>query len=122
MRDTTRSPRLADCVQRLLQAYAWAPPLRGQAIQLPFKFSAPDGQSVIDRRLVPFVGQGQVSVAVLLDDRNTGNPDASMLELAIAAGGTTGMRTAPRAELWWFRGAAEVRAAGRRRSASRRAR
>jgi mannose-6-phosphate isomerase-like protein (cupin superfamily) len=107
--DTTKNAKLAACVRQLLEAYPWAPPLRGQVIQLPFKFSAPDGQSVIDRRLVPFVGQGSTGVAVLLDDSNTGNPNASMFELAIAAGGSTGMREATRAELWWFRGVAEVR-------------
>jgi putative monooxygenase len=109
VRDTTHSPALAACVQRLLAAYPWAPPLHGEAIQLPFKFSAPAGQSVIDRRLVPFAGQGKLSVAVLLDENNTNNPNVSMFELAIAAGGTTGLRTAPRAELWWFRGEATVR-------------
>ncbi len=108
VRDTTKSPALAACVQHVLVAYPWAPPLYGQAIQLPFKFSAPAGQSVIDRRLVPFAGQGKVSVAVLLDDNNASNPNVSMFELAIAAGGTTGLRTATRAELWWFRGDATV--------------
>ncbi|CAN5202264.1 hypothetical protein BH11MYX1_BH11MYX1_46160 [soil metagenome] len=109
VRDTTKSPVLAACVQQLLATYPWAPPLRGEAIQLPFKFSAPAGQSVIDRRLVPFAGQGKLSVAVLLDENNTNNPNVSMFELAIAAGGTTGLRTASRAELWWFRGEATVR-------------
>jgi quercetin dioxygenase-like cupin family protein len=100
VRDTTKSPKLAACMSQLLEAYPWAPPLRGSAIQLPFKFSAPDGQSVIDRRLVPFAGQGKVSVAVALDENNSGNPAASIFEVAIAAGGTTGMRTATRAEVW----------------------
>ncbi|MEO6771624.1 MAG: cupin domain-containing protein [Kofleriaceae bacterium] len=110
--DTTHSAALAACVQRLLAAYAWPPPLRGQTIQLPFAFRAPDGQSVIDRRWVPFAGQGKVSVAVLLDEDNTGNPHASMFELAIAPGGTTGLRTAPRAELWWLRDPAELSSVG----------
>ncbi len=112
VRDTTKNSALAACVKQLLTAYAWAPPLRGQALQLPFKFSAPGGQSVIDRRLVPFAGQGKVSVAVLLDENNTANPAVSMFELAIAAGGSTGLRTAPRAELWWFRGDAIVSGPG----------
>lgn len=106
--DTTKSPKLAGCVKQLLEAYAWPPPLRGQTIQVPFAFEAPQGQSVIDRRLVPFAGQGKVSVAVLLDDNNTGNAQASMFELAIAAGGTTGLRTAARAEVWWLRDPAEL--------------
>ena len=42
--DTARNTRLTTCVGKLLSAYPWAPPLRGQTIQLPFKFRAPDGQ------------------------------------------------------------------------------
>ena len=56
--DTARNTRLATCVAQLLSAYPWAPPLRGQTIQLPFKFRAPDGQSTIDRALVAWNGQG----------------------------------------------------------------
>ena len=111
VRDTTRTPKLAACMAQLLEAYPWAPPLHGQAIQLPFKFSAPEGQSVIDRRLVPFAGQGNVSVAVVVDENNAGNPAASIFEVAIAAGGTTGMRTATRAEVWMtLAGDAEISA------------
>jgi quercetin dioxygenase-like cupin family protein len=109
VRDTVHNARLTACVVQLLAAYRWAPPLHGQAIQLPFKFRAPDGQSTIDRALVAWNGQGKVSVAVLLDEASTGNAAASMFELAIAAGGTTGMRWAERAELWYFLGAGEVR-------------
>lgn len=111
-RDTTRNPQLAACVSQLLSTYRWAPPLHGQAIQLPFRFRAPDGQSVIDRRLVPWKGQGKVSVSVLLDEQNSGNPAASMLELAIAAGGATGARIAERAELWYFLAPAAVQVTG----------
>ncbi len=108
VRDTARNPKLAACLTQLLGAYRWAPPLHGQTIQLPFRFRAPDGQSVIDRELVPWNGQGKVSVAVLLDELNTGNDAASMLEVAIAAGGTTGNRIADRAEIWYFLGPATV--------------
>jgi len=107
--DTVRNTKLVACVVQLLAAYRWAPPLYGQAIQLPFRFRAPDGQSTIDRALVAWNGQGKVSVAVLLDENNTGNDAASMFELAVAAGGTTGMRWADRAELWYFLGAGEVK-------------
>lgn len=106
--DTTRSPALTGCLVDLLQQWKYAPPLFGQAIQLPFKFSAPDGQSVIDRRLVPFAGQGAVSVAVLLDENNTGNSAVSMFAVKIAGNATTGMRTADRAELWYFQSPAQV--------------
>jgi quercetin dioxygenase-like cupin family protein len=108
LRDTARTPKLTACLVQLLDHYGWAPPLHGQTIQLPFKFRAPDGQSVIDRRLVPFTGQGKVSVAVLLDEMNTGNPNASMFEIAIAAGGTTALRKTERAELWYFLGSASA--------------
>jgi quercetin dioxygenase-like cupin family protein len=114
--DTARNTRLTTCVAKLLSAYPWAPPLHGQTIQLPFKFRAPDGQSTIDRALVPWNGQGsgaaRVSVAVLLDENNSGNDAASMFELAIAAGGTTGLRRTDRAELWYFLGAGQVGFAG----------
>ena len=111
VRDTVHNAKLVACVGKLLAAYRWAPPLYGQAIQLPFRFRAPDGQSTIDRALVAWNGQGKVSVAVLLDENNTGNDAASMFELAIAAGGTTGLRWADRAELWYFLAPGEVRPA-----------
>jgi quercetin dioxygenase-like cupin family protein len=108
VKDTARNGKLAACLTQLLGAYRWAPPLHGQTIQLPFRFRAPDGQSVIDRKLVPWNGQAKVSVAVLLDESNTGNDAASMFEIAIAAGGTTGNRIADRAEVWYFLGPATV--------------
>lgn len=111
--DTVRNPRLATCVVAVLEAYAWAPPLHGQTIQLPFELRAPmDGQNVIDRGLVPWNGQGKVSVAVLLDDANTGNDALSLFELAIQAGGSTGMRSVERAEVWYFLGPASIVAVG----------
>ena len=109
--DTVRNKKLADCLQQLLAAYKWAPPLYGQSIQLPFAFQAPAGQSVIDRQLVEWHGQSNVSVAVLLDENNSGNPAASMFEVAIPPRATTGMRVAERAELWYFLGDAEVKSA-----------
>jgi quercetin dioxygenase-like cupin family protein len=117
VQDSARDPRLASCLVAILSAYRWAPPLHGQTIQLPFKFRAPDGQNTIDRSLVPWTGQGtgnaRVSVAVLLDENNSGNDAASMFELAIAAGGATGLRWADRAELWYFLGPGTVTWAGR---------
>ncbi|HEV7554786.1 MAG TPA: hypothetical protein VGO00_04975, partial [Kofleriaceae bacterium] len=109
VKDTARNPKLAACMTKVLAVYPWAPPLRGQSIQLPFKFTAPDGQSVIDRQLVSFAAQGKVAVAVLLDEANTGNAAASMFEVRIAAGASTGMRWANRAELWYFLAPGEVR-------------
>lgn len=108
-RDNTRTPRLLECMRQLLASYRWAPPLAGQTIQLPFKFRAPSGQSVVDRTFVPAVTQGPLSVAVLLDERNTGNAAASMLELTLAAGATTGLRRAERTEAWIFLGEGTLR-------------
>lgn len=103
-RDNTKTPRLLECMQRLLADFRWAPPLAGQTIQLPFKFRAPSGQSVIDRTFVPAIVQGKISVAVLLDERNTGNAAASMFEVTLAAGATTELRVASRDEVWAFLG------------------
>ena len=100
--DTAKNTKLAGCLAQVLSAYRWAPPLHGQTIQLPFKFKAPDGQSVIDRRLVESKEQGGVAVSVLLDENNTGNAAASMLEVRIAATKSTELRLAERAELWYF--------------------
>lgn len=108
VQDTVRNPRLSSCVIAVLTNYPWAPPLRGQTIQLPFKFRAPDGQNVIDRALVPWNGQAKVAMAVLLDEHNSGNAAASMIEVAIAMGGTTTERSPDRDELWYFLGPAKV--------------
>lgn len=112
VQDTARNPTLTACVRELVARYRFAPPILGQTIQLPFKLRAPDGQSTIDRALVPWRGQADVSVAVLLDENNSGNDAASMFELAIAAGHATGLRAAERAELWYFLGAGQVTWAG----------
>ena len=108
VRDTAQNQKLAACLIDLMTGYRWAPPLAGQSIELPFQFKAPDSQNTIDRQLCPWKGQGKVSVAVLLDQANSGNDAASMLEVAIAAGGTTGMRQTERTELWYFLGPATV--------------
>jgi quercetin dioxygenase-like cupin family protein len=100
--DTTHSPKLAACMHDVLVAYRWAPPLYGQSIRLPFKWRAPDGQNVLDRNLVPWNGQAKISLAVLMDETNTGNAHASMIEVGIQSGATTGMRRADRPELWYF--------------------
>jgi mannose-6-phosphate isomerase-like protein (cupin superfamily) len=100
VRDTTKNATLAACVTKVLEGYRWAPPLAGQSIQLPFQFHAPDGQSVIDRRLVPEKAQGKIAVSVLLDDNTTGNPAASML--GVTLGASTGLRAADRDQIWYI--------------------
>jgi quercetin dioxygenase-like cupin family protein len=109
VRDSAHDDVLAACIVALLEKYPYAPPLRGQSFQLPFQFQAPDGQSVIDRRLVSWKGQDKISIAVLLDQANTGNAAAAMYELAIASHGATPMRIADRAELWYFLGPARAK-------------
>ncbi len=47
--DTTNNKTLRACMVAVLQAYAWAPPLHGQTIQLPFKFRAPERRPERDR-------------------------------------------------------------------------
>jgi quercetin dioxygenase-like cupin family protein len=111
VRDTAHNTKLVTCVAELLAKYSWAPPLHNQAIQLPFKFRSPGAQNTIDRKLVAWNGQGKTSVAVLLDENNSANSAASMIEVALQVGGSTGMRIAERAELWYFLGAATVKAA-----------
>jgi quercetin dioxygenase-like cupin family protein len=107
-RDTSNSKRLGACMTTLLAGYRWAPPLANQSFELPFKFTAPDSQSVIDRQLVEWHGQGDVRIAVLLDENNTGNPNGSMLEVAIKSGSTTGNRWIDRVEVWYFRAPARL--------------
>jgi quercetin dioxygenase-like cupin family protein len=111
--DGVRNAGFTSCVVAMATNYHWAPPLYGQSIELPFRVRHPvDGQNVIDRRLVPWNGQGKVSVAVLLDEANSGNGAASMFELAVQAGGTTEMRTADREEVWYFLGPATLAEVG----------
>jgi mannose-6-phosphate isomerase-like protein (cupin superfamily) len=100
--DTAKNATLSACVVKVLEAYRWAPPLAGQTIRMPFAFRAPDGQSVVDRRLVPEHAQGKIAVSVLLDENTTGNPAASMLGVTIGAGASTGMRTADRDQIWYL--------------------
>lgn len=102
VRDTTKNATLSACVVEVLEHYRWAPPLAGMSIQLPFAFHAPDGQSVIDRRLVPEKAQGKIAVSVLLDENTTGNPAASML--GVTLGASTGLRAADRDQLWYITG------------------
>ncbi len=97
--NTTDDDVLASCLTAVLQAYAWAPPLAGQVIELPFHFTAPAMQNVVDTRFVPHKAQAGVDVAVLLDETNTGNPALSLASVN-ARGGSIGPREAERLELW----------------------
>ncbi len=100
--DEPAAPILTRCLVSVAAAYRWAPPLFGQAIELPFAFTAPPMQNVIDRRLVPHRAQAGVDVAVLLDELNTANPAFSLLEVAVASGARSGPRQLERIEVWHF--------------------
>jgi quercetin dioxygenase-like cupin family protein len=99
--NTTDDAVVADCMTKVAAAYAWPKELAGEVFELPFTFDAPDGQYVIDRRLVPVNGQAGVGVAVLIDNRNTNNPAASMFEVAIAGGKTLALAKTTRHEVWY---------------------
>jgi mannose-6-phosphate isomerase-like protein (cupin superfamily) len=98
--DTTDDKVLTGCLQTIASAYAWPAELAGEVVELPFAFDAPDGQFVIDRRLVPINGQAGVGVAVLLDEKNANNPAASMLELTFKAKATSALAKTERHEVW----------------------
>jgi quercetin dioxygenase-like cupin family protein len=106
--DTTRDPVLTDCLGRVLEAYPWPSALAGEAVELPFAFRAPTGQSVIDRRFVPRKAQQGAEIGVLLDVRNTGNDRVSMLEVALAPGAKLPVARVDRDEAWYFLEPAEL--------------
>ena len=110
--DEPGDPVLVRCLAEVLGAYEWAPPIRGQEVELPFAFRAPAMQNVIDRRMVPHRAQAGIDVAVLLDETNTANPAASLLDVTIAADAVSGPRQIDRTELWLFASPAEVAWAG----------
>ena len=95
--DGVHNAVLTDCLARVLGAYAWPKDvMSGQAVELPFAFSAPTGQNTIDRRLVPGV------VKVLIDAQNSGNKAASMIEVAIDPGASKEPAIAGRDEVLLF--------------------
>lgn len=106
--DTARDPVLATCLASVLEAYPWASPLRGQAIELPFRFTAPAMQNLIDRRLVAHHAQAGLDVAVLVDEKNTGNPAIAILDVRAEPTRAIGPRIVDRTELWRFTSAASV--------------
>jgi len=99
--DTTDDKVLTGCLQTIASAYAWPAELAGEVIELPFAFEAPDGQFVIDRQLVPINGQAGVGVAVLLDEKNSNNPAASVLGVTIKPDATLALAQTERHEVWY---------------------
>jgi len=101
--DTARDPVLTECLAKVLAAYTWpADVMAGQAIELPFAFTAPHGQNTIDRRLVAKIATTGAQLQVLLDQRNSGNAAASMLEIDLDPGATLPLARADRDEVWVF--------------------
>lgn len=101
--NTTDDDTLAACLRAVLEAYAWAPPLAGQAIELPFHFDAPAMQNVVDRAFVPRKKQAGVEVGVLLDEANSGNRALSLYEVSSREDRPViGPREAERLEVWHF--------------------
>src|SRR6185503_8422256 len=71
------------------------------------------GQFVIDRRLVPVLGRNGVGISVLLDQANSGNAAASMLELTFKDGAALAMAKVDRHEVWYITaGTGVVKGAG----------
>jgi mannose-6-phosphate isomerase-like protein (cupin superfamily) len=99
--DTTDDRVLTECMRTIAAAYRWPPALYGEVIELPFGFDAPDGQFTVDRRLVPVKGQRGVGVAVLLDEKNSNNPAATLLELTFKADAALPLARATRHEVWY---------------------
>lgn len=91
---------LTSCLVAVLEAYPWAAPLDGQAVELPFRFTAPTQQNLIDRRMVAHRAQAGLDVAVLIDERNTGNPAVAVLDVRAEASRGIGPRRPPEPELW----------------------
>jgi quercetin dioxygenase-like cupin family protein len=106
--DTTGDAVLTGCLGRVLEAYRWPGVMAGQAIELPFAFTAPHGQNTIDRRLVAAAGAQGAHLQVLVDEKNTGATAASMIEVDLDAGATLAMARAPRDEIWIFLDPARV--------------
>lgn len=100
--DSTGDAVLTRCLTAVVAEYAWARPLRGQDVELPFHFAAPAMQNVIDARFVAYRGQTGVEVGVLLDEISTGNPALSLVEARFSAGASNGPRELERAEVWVF--------------------
>lgn len=97
--DSARDPVLTACLVAVAEAYRWPEPMWEESAQLPFAFTAPSGQNVIDRALIPEVADG---ARVLLDGRNSGNRAASMFELVVPAGATHAATASQRDEVWVF--------------------
>jgi mannose-6-phosphate isomerase-like protein (cupin superfamily) len=97
--DTAHDEVLTRCLLAVVGAYPWPPPMHGASTLLPFSFSAPHGQNVIDRALIPEVESG---ARVLLDAKNSGSGALSMFELTVPAGTKLAATSSSRMEIWMY--------------------
>ena len=100
---------LTACMTRIIEGVRWPPVMQGEVVELPFAFTAPHGQYVIDRALVPFVPTASgATIAVLIDKQNTGTSAASVIEERVAKGARGEDGAASADELWVFLSDAEI--------------
>lgn len=100
VRDTTNDAHLRACLVDVANQYTWPMPLWGEAVEVPFAFTAPRAQYVVDRAFVDEVTQAGVAVATVLDYNSTGQDAVSLLSVRIAPGASTKITSQPRQE-WW---------------------
>jgi quercetin dioxygenase-like cupin family protein len=87
--DQPGDARLSECLVQLYQAYAWPRVFEpGQAILLPFEFQAPDAQYTVAARYVEpaVLAEGKLEVAVLIDEKNSGNGAGALSTLVLSGG------------------------------------
>jgi mannose-6-phosphate isomerase-like protein (cupin superfamily) len=99
--DTTNDKVLKDCLVTVTTAFGWPQELIGEVIEIPFEFTAPNGQYVIDRQLVPYNGREGVAIGVVIDEKNTGNGAASVLSVIMKDGAGLALAKADRHEVWY---------------------
>jgi quercetin dioxygenase-like cupin family protein len=89
IRDQPGDPRLRQCLVQLYEAYVWPRVFEpGQAIELPFDFQAPDAQYTVAARYVEpaVLAEGKLEVAVLIDEKNSGNGAGALSTLILSDG------------------------------------
>jgi mannose-6-phosphate isomerase-like protein (cupin superfamily) len=87
--DQPGDPRLSECLVQLYQAYVWPRVFEpGQSIVLPFDFQAPDAQYTVAARYVEpaRLAEGKLEVAVLIDEKNSGNGAGALSTLILSGG------------------------------------
>ena len=100
---------LTACMAKIVAGVRWPPVMQGEVVELPFAFTAPHGQYVIDRALVPFLPMASGStIGVLIDQQNAGTTAVSVIEERVAAGERGDDGAASADEFWVFLSDAEI--------------